>query len=403
LTELSFYSAHGKKGTGFLLVSAGRFQNIQKRTNCIRVWSILNTHRSFHDLFGLLFILLKTGLPGTMRLTILLLLLLTIPVFLMAQGTVYHVKPGGTGTGLSWDQASGNLNAILKMAFPGDEVWVAAGTYTPTKDPNERHRSFVIVDGVKLLGGFVGTETSADQRSWLKNKTILSGEIGAPGPDDNVYNVVFTKNVTEKTVIDGFIIEGGNANTEGEQGSRSRSGGAWYNDGSNGGNSSPTIANCIFRNNKAWDGAAFYNNCRRGNTSPVLKNCTFQDNIGEADGGGFYNDAQFSGTAVIRLSDCRFIGNMAQYGAGIFVETGNGTSKISCENCYFQENMAYLWGGGLYKNPRAPGEFSLFISECQFKENFPTDVDRLNIDDYLKKKTNMGDDHPAVLSRQKKE
>ena len=47
--------------------------------------------------------------------------------------TIYYVKPtaSGTGIGSSWDNASSNLKSIINGANIGDQIWVAAGSYTP--------------------------------------------------------------------------------------------------------------------------------------------------------------------------------------------------------------------------------------------------------------------------------
>ena len=129
------------------------------------------------------------------------------------QAQVIYVKPNAQGDGTSWENATGNLQKALQSATEGTQVWVAAGTYTPTMG-TDRTVSFELPSGVAIYGGFQGTETSLDQRNIEQNPTILSGEIGQPGPVDNSYNVVFISNSDENTIIDGFVITGGNANAE---------------------------------------------------------------------------------------------------------------------------------------------------------------------------------------------
>ncbi len=69
-------------------------------------------------------------------------------------------------------------------------VWVAEGTYTPDDGPGFQSgdtpippevASFVIPDGVRVLGGFSGGETDASQRNPdpATNNTVLSGELEA--------------------------------------------------------------------------------------------------------------------------------------------------------------------------------------------------------------------------------
>lgn len=186
---------------------------------------------------------------------------------------VVYVRKGGRGNGSSWRYAFGDLQAALAVVKPGQQIWVAAGTYFPTEG-KDRDASFVIPDSVRLYGGFAGYETDLYQRQWDKQLTILSGEIGEPGPNDNSYTVVYTELVGGHTLVDGFVITGGYADGVQQLGDPQRCGGGWYNNGT-GGQSSPTIANCLFIHNYARDGAGFYSSAsgRSQSNLPRLSVC----------------------------------------------------------------------------------------------------------------------------------
>jgi hypothetical protein len=128
--------------------------------------------------------------------------------FLCAQ-TTYRVDADATGglqNGSTWADAFTDLQAALAVAQYGDEVWVAEGTYLPTPG-TDRHRSFDLKNGVRLLGGFGGTEDSAQQRDWALRPTRLSGNIGDPAsPSDNSFHVVFGRGLDEHTALDGFSL-----------------------------------------------------------------------------------------------------------------------------------------------------------------------------------------------------
>ncbi len=106
---------------------------------------------------------------------------------LPAHAAVYYVdgsKPNNSGAGTSWATAKRDVQAAINVATAnGDEVWVKAGTYLPTMDPNgnatpadPRDKAFYIRGAdIKLYGGFIGTESSGSARNAAANATILSG------------------------------------------------------------------------------------------------------------------------------------------------------------------------------------------------------------------------------------
>ncbi len=135
------------------------------------------------------------------HLTTLFLLLFFSP---QVNSAIIYVKPGGTGNGVSWSQAYGNLNIALQNAQAGDEIWVAQGTYKPGTTTGA---SFKFKNGVKMYGGFAGTETLLSQRTDATgHTTILSGAI-----DDNVKSNIILKvhgAMSPENLLDGFTIKG---------------------------------------------------------------------------------------------------------------------------------------------------------------------------------------------------
>jgi|GEM_PF-1044194 hypothetical protein len=279
---------------------------------------------------------------------------------------IIYVKPGGTGNGRSWQRALGDLQAALKAAKKGDQIWVAVGKYLPTKG-TDRTASFRIPDGVQLYGGFAGTEKDLYARDWQARPTVLSGEIGTASPDDNSYSVVYTQKVSNLTVVDGFTITGGTANGFSEKGAPDRCGAGWYNDGSRG-ESSPVIVNCIFTKNYSRDGAGLYNYAQNGKTNPVLQNCRFIANRADLDGGAIHNNGS-NGTASPILDGCLFQNNEAAYGAGIFNGTTDGQSKPLITNCNFIGNLAYISGSSIYNSKDYGGVSEAIVQNCRFEQN----------------------------------
>jgi len=295
--------------------------------------------------------------------------------------------------GNSWGTAFNDLQDALKLAQPDTEIWVAAGTYTPDRGTGAREASFHLKNGVRLFGGFAGTETSIGQRDPNLNETILSGDLnGDDGPnftnnDENSYHVVLANNTDSSSVLDGFVITGGNANGPGPlraENSNHHGGGFYARDGC-----SPTLIRCIFRHNSALQqgGAIYYlgrsilQNCAfienkashggaicSARSRAVVISCTFVKNVSEGHAGGV-SLAQDSSTFI----GCTFTGNSAplylaggsSFGGGLCAWDQADTILT---NCGFFENSAGV-GGGVF----IAGSCSPKLSNCIFNNNLAAD------------------------------
>lgn len=270
-----------------------------------------------------------------MKKAILFLFLLGIGLQLQAQ--VVFVKPGGNGDGSSWQAAIGDLHKALKKATVGTQVWVAAGTYQTSPEGN-RLATFVIPDGIRLYGSFAGYETALTQRKFTQPTSTLSGEINTGSIEDNAYTVVYTYR-TANLVVDGFVITGGNANGD-QKGTPMACGGAWFNDGRDGGVSMPQIQNCIFVENHANYGAGLYNAGTNGSCSGTLvENCRFEKNEAQLDGGAIFNEGTF-GQCNIMVRLTTFSDNRAVYGAGIINFSDEGSAVSTLDACVFEKNFS---------------------------------------------------------------
>jgi hypothetical protein len=283
---------------------------------------------------------------------------------LQAQSNTIYVKAGANGNGTSWVNAIGDLHHALKVARPGTQVWVAGGTYF-TSSTNDRNASFVIPDGINLIGSFAGSETSISQRINSQNPTILSGEIGQPlNNADNALTVVYTRNVTN-LLVDGFIIADGNANLQ-QMKSPASCGGGWYNDGSNQGTSSPRISNCIFVNNAANYGAGLYNAGTNGSCdNTLIENCTFESNIAQLDGGGIYNEGS-KGSCNIKIINTDFNKNQATYGGGVFNTAEEGQTISTIDNSSFVNNTS-VDGSCIYNARGTSSLCKAYTTNCRFE------------------------------------
>lgn len=204
------------------------------------------------------------------------------------------------GNGISWTGAYQKLESALATAQAGDEIWVARGTYTPG---SERSDTFSIDRSVSIYGGFVGDESSLDERNWQENLTILSGELGEAGRS---YHVV-SADVEAGAVIDGVIIQDGDT--------RGAAGGS-------------------------DDGAGIYNR-----QALTLRNSIVRDNVSADDGGGIRNDGELT---IINssITDNTAIGTSATSGGGGLLNTVGADAKII--NSTFSGNSAP--NGGAIRN-----------------------------------------------------
>jgi len=266
-------------------------------------------------------------------------------------------SPGGDGT--SWENAFIYLQDAIADADEGYQIWAAQGIYRPDANSNFpngtglRTSTFQIPQGIAIYGGFPTGGGTLQERDWINNETILSGDIGIAGSrNDNCYNVVVGAN---DVVLDGLVISYGNATATGDS---ARGGGMRNEDVNN-----ITIANCTFRDNYArYDGGGIYNyqssvsfincifsenNCGddgagvyNSNTDAALTNCSFFDNHSANRGGGIYNYQ-----TPAELIDCLFSGNAADANGGAVY---NGYKAVKLINCTIAENSAAGNTGGIY-------------------------------------------------------
>ncbi|MBK9109586.1 MAG: HYR domain-containing protein [Saprospiraceae bacterium] len=254
---------------------------------------------------------------------------------------IRYVKPIATGSedGSSWANASNDIQAMINASSAGDEIWVAAGTYYPLYEPDgttnaPRDFTFYLKNGVKVYGSFAGTETNLSERNLSLQISILDGDIGTLGDvSDNAYHVVLSVSDNNTTLLDGFVIRNGRANTatnltvESKSTARSEGGGI-YNAFSN-----TIYQNIALVNNfSSDDGGGLYNN----NSSPKLINAIIYNNDTNDEGGGVFNESN----SYPEFINCTFVENdCARSGGAIFGVFNNDPTKSTVvRNCIFRDN-----------------------------------------------------------------
>jgi hypothetical protein len=257
---------------------------------------------------------------------------LWLPTDTRAAGVIYvSASATGANSGADWANAFVTLQGALAAAGSGDEIWVAAGSYTPGPAGN-REATFQLKAGVAIYGGFAGTESQREQRDWTTNVVTLSGDLnGDDGADfaNNGENSIHVVTGATGATLDGVTISGGNADINAPG---MNAGGGMYN-----ASSSPTLSNVTFSENSAVAvGAGIYNFT---NSSPTLTNVTFASNSA-GFGGGMYN---FENSNPM-LANVTFESNTATTGGGMY----NNNSNPTLTNITFESNNAESGGGGMY-------------------------------------------------------
>lgn len=248
-------------------------------------------------------------------------------------GTIYYVKMQGNddSSGTTWDDAFATLQKALESAQSGDQIWIAKGTYYPTKESlssDARTKTFQMKNGVEIYGGYSGMGT---ERNVTDYETILSGDIGVVGdPSDNAYHVFHNRNVDQTAKLDGVTLTDGNASGRLVY---DQDGGGMYNY-----QSSPTLQDVTFIGNTAIrQGGGIANS---NNSNPELIRGRIEDNKAQS-GGGMSNSENSNPT----LYHMKISKNKAEYnGGGIY----NYKSNPALTDMEISENEVGVFGGGLY-------------------------------------------------------
>lgn len=276
---------------------------------------------------------------------------------------VVYVDKDSTGVedGLTWGTAYRTLQPAIDKAAGAErsEVWVAEGSYGERRS-GDGAGALVMRPSVSIYGGFTGTETQRTQRNWQEHRAVIDGATSRGGAQ--AYHVVRGCN---NGTLDGFVIRNGDAN-----GFFDSSGGGMLND-----SASPTVANCVFENNRASNaggamytragapvvtGCTFIGNATRPtwmfttyvgggaihnrSSSPAIRRCVFIDNEAPNTSGGCGGGAVYNHTCSgVEITECVFTGNSADRGGGIY----NYQSTPELVNCLFASNAATGGGGAV--------------------------------------------------------
>ncbi|TRX48570.1 hypothetical protein FNH22_28665 [Fulvivirga sp. M361] len=296
----------------------------------------------------------------------------TSPVSKLASATtrarsLYFVDKDATGrnNGKSWTDAFTDLSAALKVIGDGADIWIADGTYKPGGIAPIETSSFEInVAGLRIYGGFNGTEEKLEDRKVEIYTTILSGDIGIiDDRSDNIDQIIYYSNSSNFLQVFDLTIEDADSDTAKGGGLQSvgkvRLENVTFknNSASNGGAlyafEDTYLSGCIFKNNSAvgsshgYGGAIYYNGTEHSKV--WINNSEFTNNEAMLFGGAIATANRRSGLSTISMNDVYVSENEASYGGGIFFQDVNAFVS----NTIISDNMAsasdgFGGGGGLF-------------------------------------------------------
>lgn len=319
---------------------------------------------------------------------IVLILSVFIPQIIFSQNIRYVNQnvSGGLQNGTSWENAYIDLQEALQIAQPNDQIWVAEGIYYPTATL-DRTISFELKRGVKLLGGFHGTEHQAGERNPEIYQSRLSGNIGnLASSSDNSIHVVKGRGLDINTLVDGLVISDGYSVGVDNMPSDAYGAGLYLLGAPDITQGGVLIANCRFENNHAGgagggmaiitddtDDPDFVNVW----CNPVLRNCVFEANKANVIGGALLKEGETGIQDTFFLDHCRFLNNyVTVYDGGAIFFSHSGSSNIVMVQSRFENNTSKGGvGGGFSLSSSPPGGFTttLWLEDCLFKKNEATE------------------------------
>jgi hypothetical protein len=107
-----------------------------------------------------------------MKLTTVLLIFL----FYVSVSAQIFVNQDATGSndGSAWTNAFTNLQSALDAATPGNQLWIAAGTYIP-EGPSPDSSPFWALKEVHLYGGFFPYNFDLNKTTFLRGIMLIDG------------------------------------------------------------------------------------------------------------------------------------------------------------------------------------------------------------------------------------
>lgn len=295
--------------------------------------------------------------------------------------TIHYVTPDGKNPVNGWEGSKTvvSLSTALTNAKAGDQIWVLG--FQQITDPSQLYIApaggFTVKSGVKLYGGFRGTERTIDERPTLGKapyftyRSVLSGDIKCDDKVDEI-NYVYPANETREdnathvlslemvpteasgnnntypTVVNGFTVIGGNATDFG---------GGIYVYGDNTGGGAYQIEKCFLLNNyAAQGGGAIYVAPAVAKAESKIVDCVVYNNIagvrsGSVNLGGGINIAGAGTIVNSSIFNNEGGGVLLSAGANAVNLTITRNTVMGIEGGVVSNSV--IWGNSKVQNPSA--------------------------------------------------
>lgn len=240
-------------------------------------------------------------------------------------------EPGGDGQ--SWNAPYRLILDAIYAWQPGDEIWIAKGTYAV--------QNAIILDqsksGIRLYGGFNGDEVLREARDWYRNPTILTAQGQRLG-------ILTLKDCDSLTRIDGLIFENADSIAVAVMGG------------------APHFRNCLFRNNTSSGSGAAMVISAIGRMR--IEYCVFAGNTSAYNGGAVFVKSQTDPGGYLYgmfFGQCLFMNNSGSLGGAICLSNQEAISQFS--SCAFYNNI------GQYGGAVATEQSYVYLTNCTFVKN----------------------------------
>lgn len=289
---------------------------------------------------------------------------------------VFYVKEDGKGDGKSWSSATDLTNALEK-ATTNSIIYIAAGTYSPTKtirngdQTEESDKTIEISKNITLLGGFDKNAQVGAKPNAKLYKTIFDGTLASGKSAFHTVVISAPYDAEASVTLEGITITGGNAT---DRSTNTTINGVKYSRGQGGGllvaNAVVNLRKVAIINNRtstdkgtagyaagvyAFAGAKLHleevnidNNSGVNNgggiwlseASMTAHSSTFNNNSAKGTAGGVHGYPN----AMITLYNCEVLGNSnTSYGAGVYMRDN---STVILVNCFLTGNKSTSANGG---------------------------------------------------------